>query len=68
MLTEFFAICLKKRIIHRLEAKIQGRSTTEHVIVTKILAEEAITSQCRTIHLVLLDMSKAFDSVDTAIL
>ena len=68
MITEFFAICLKKRIIHRLEAEIQGTSTTEHVIVTKILVEEAITSQYYTIHLVILDMSKAFDSVDTAIL
>ena len=68
MITEFFAICLKKRIIHRLEAEIQGTSTTEHVIVTKILVEEAITSQCYTVHLVILDMSKAFDSVDTAIL
>ena len=51
MLTKSLAICLKKHIIHKLDAEIppsqaacrQGRSTTEHAFATKILAEKAIT-------------------------
>lgn len=69
-------ICQKKLIIHKLDTEIppsqaayrQGRSTTEHVFATKILVEKAITSQCYTMRLLMLDMSKAFDTLDRAIL
>ena len=43
-----------------------GRSTTEHVFTCKILAEKAITSSNYEITLLLLDMSKAFDTVKKA--
>ena len=40
-----------------------GRSTTEQVFAIKMLAEKAITSSTYNIYLLLLDMSKAFDTV-----
>ena len=72
ILRKILAICLKKRIIDRLDNQIPpsqaayrtGRSTTEHVFATKILAEKATTSQNYVIHLLMLDMSKAFDTVN----
>ena len=75
MLRKSFTICLKKRVIHKLDVEIppsqdahrQGRSTTEHVFATNILAGKAITSQCYTIHLLMLDISKAFETVNRAI-
>ncbi len=39
------------------------RSTTEHVHTCKLLAEKAITSQNYETTILLLDMSKAFDTV-----
>ena len=41
-----------------------GRSTTEYVFAIKLLAEMAITSKDLTIYLLMLDMSKAFDTVN----
>ena len=66
----------KKIIINKLDTEIppnqaayrQGRSTTEHVFSTKILVEKVITSQCYTMRLLILDMSKAFNTLDRAIL
>ena len=40
------------------------RSTTEHVFTFKCLAEKAITSKDYKIHLLMLDVSKAFDMVN----
>ena len=40
-----------------------GRSTTELVFAFKLLAEKAITSSNYEIHLLMLDMSKAFDTI-----
>ena len=76
MIIKILAICLDKRLIERFDKEIppsqaayrQGRSTTEHVFATKILAEKAITSQNYTIYLLMLDMSKAFDTVDRTML
>ena len=76
MLRRILAICLKKRIITKIDTEIppsqaayrQGRSTIEHVFATKILTEKATTSQNYTIYLLMLDMSKAFDTVDRSIL
>ena len=67
---------MKKRIISRLDNKIPpsqaayraGRSTTEHVFCTKILIEKSLSSQDHPVYLLLLDMSKAFDTVNRNIL
>ena len=45
-----------------------GRGTTEHVFTIKTLAEKAITSSDYTINILLLDMSKAFDTIKRDIL
>ena len=62
-------------MINRLQEKIEnkiplsqaayraGRSTTEHVFTSKILAEKAITSECYETTILLLDMSKALGTV-----
>ena len=42
----------------------EGRSTTELIFTVKTLAEKAITSSSYQITVLLLDMSKAFDTVD----
>ena len=42
----------------------KGRSTTEQVFTIKILAEKAMASENYDIFLLLLDMSKAFDTVN----
>ena len=73
---KIMAICLTKRIANRLDSHIpasqaayrHGRGTTEHVFALKILAEKAITADSYELHLLLLDMSKAFDSVKRVIL
>ena len=55
---------LKTQIPKSQAAYQSGRSTTEQVFTLKILAEKAIISEDYTIYLLLLDMSKAFDTVD----
>ena len=60
-----------KRIQEKIENRIPlsqavyraGRSTTEHVFTCKILAEKAILSECYETTMLLLDMSKEFDTV-----
>ena len=42
----------------------RGRGTTEQVLALKILIENAITSCDYDLHIMLLDMSKAFDTVN----
>ena len=44
------------------EAYQSGGSTTEHIFAIKLLAEIAITSRDLTIYLIMLDVSKAFDT------
>ena len=76
MLRKILAICIRKRIIERIDNEIPpsqasyrlGRSTTEHVFAAKIMAERSITSTDQTTYLLMLDMSKAFDTVDRSIL
>ena len=66
------AICLSERIKSKMNNEIpisqaayrSGRSTTEHIFTMKILAERASISKNETIHLALMDMSKAFDCID----
>ena len=71
-LRKILAICMINRIQEKIDNRIPlsqaacraGRSMTEHVFICKILAEKAITSECyETTILLLLDMSKAFDTV-----
>ena len=42
----------------------KGRSTTEHVLAMKILYEKAITSCDYSIHILLLDLTKASDTIN----
>ena len=71
MLRKILAIRMKKRIIDRFDDRIppsqaayqKGRSTTEQVFAIKVMAEKAITSNKYNLFLLLLDMSKAFDTV-----
>ena len=72
VLRKISAITLIDRCWDRLKAKIpaeqaayqNGRSTTEIVFSLKIMAEKAITSENYTIFVLMLDMSKAFDTVN----
>lgn len=59
---------LQTRIPLEQAAYQPGRSTTEQVLAVKLLAEKAITSQNYEIYILLLDMSKAFDTVNRKIL
>ena len=71
IIRKILAICLIRRCWDRLSTRIpiaqsayqSGRSTTEQVFAIKMLAEKAITSSTYNIYLLLLDMSKAFDTV-----
>ena len=55
---------LKEHIPPDQAAYQPGRGTTEQVFTIKLLAEKAIISDDYQIHLLLLDMSKAFDTVN----
>ena len=71
IIRKILAICLIRRCWDRLSTRVpraqsayqSGRSTTEQVFSIKVLAEKAITSSTYNIYLLLLDMSKAFDTV-----
>ncbi len=71
ILRKILAICMIGRTHERIRSKIPlsqaayqgGRNTTEHVFTCKILAEKAITSDNYKTNILLLDMSKAFDTV-----
>ena len=76
MIRKIMAICVRNRIINRIDKFIppsqaayrSGRSTTEHVFSTKIIAEQSISSTDQTMYLLMLDMSKAFDTVNRSTL
>ena len=69
-LRKILAVCIMKRINSRLDSAIpmsqaayrKNRSITEHVFATKLIIERTISSTDETVYLLLLDMSKAFDS------
>ena len=71
---KILAVIMIRRTSDKLNSRIPitqaayrpGRSTTEHVFTFKILAEKAIASSNFEINLLLLDMSKAFDTVKRA--
>ena len=76
VIRKLLTICLIKRTWERIATNIPvdqaayqaGRSTTEQVFTAKILIEKAITSSNFKLYMILLDMSKAFDTVDRKIL
>ena len=69
---KILAICLIERTWIKLKDEIpkdqaaykRGRSTTEQAFCLKILIEKAITSQNYNLIIFMIDMSKAFDSVN----
>ena len=72
VLRKLLAICIIRRISDRLFTHIipntqaayrPGRSATELIFSFKLLTEKAITSEDYNIHLLMLDMSKAFDTI-----
>ena len=71
VLRKVLSIILINRCWDRMKIQIppsqaayqKGRSTTEQVFAIKIMAEKAITSNKYNLFLLLLDMSKAFDTV-----
>ena len=76
VLRKILAICMVNRIGEKLlriipksQAAYQsGRSTTEQVFVFKSMAEKAISSNNYNTHILMMDMSKAFDTVKRDIL
>ena len=76
MIRKVLAVRMKKRIVDKLDAEIPpsqaayraGRSTTEHVFAAKVSVEKAVTSANYPIYLLILDMSKAFDTVNRSTL
>ena len=72
VLRKILTICLIRRTWDRLSTRIghdqaayqTGRSTTEQVFSIKMMAEKAITSSDYKVYILMLDMSKAFDTVD----
>ena len=59
---------LKQELPPSQAANQTGRSPTEQVFAIKTLAEKAIISSNYKIYLLMLDMSKAFDTVDRKLL
>ena len=55
---------IRKEIAISQAAYSPGRSTTELVCAFKILTEKAICSQDLEVHLLMLDMSRAFDTIE----
>ena len=59
---------IRKEIKVTQAAYSPGRSTTELVFTFKTLIEQAVCAEDLTVHLLLLDMSRAFDTIDRGIL
>ena len=75
-LRKILAACMMKRIEHTIDKEIpitqaayrQKRLTTEHIFSTKTVIERTISAKNETVYLILLDMSKAFDSINRKVL
>jgi len=71
MIRKVLCIIMLNRLKDKINSKIpdsqsaykQGRNTTENVFAIKIMIEKAMTMNNSEINVLLLDMSKAFDSV-----
>lgn len=69
---KLLAICMLKRIEEKINKYIpptqaayrKGRGTSEHTLACKMIAEDAYTSDNYTAYLIMLDMSKAYDTVN----
>ena len=76
MTRKVLAVYMKKQIVDKLAAEMPpsqaayraGRSTTEHAFAAKVLVEKAITSANYPIHLPMLKMLKATDTLNRSIL
>jgi Reverse transcriptase (RNA-dependent DNA polymerase) len=76
IIRKILAIIMINRIYKKLDAEIPvtqsayrpGRSTTENVFAMKNLIEKAICTTNSDMHILMLDMSKAFDSVKRDVL
>ena len=56
-------------LIPKCQAAYQGgRGTTEQVLALKMMVEKAVTTNDFELYIILLDMSKAFDTVNRRIL
>ena len=72
IIRKILTITMLNRIWDRLSGRIPksqaayqpGRGTTEQVLSLKLMVEKAITSSDFNIYILLLDMSKAFDTVN----
>ena len=72
VIRKILTICIIQRTWEKFATKIpleqaayqSGRSTTEQVFTVKMLVEKAINASDYSIYILLLDMSKAFDTVD----
>ena len=72
ILRKILAICMIGRVGEKIIRKIPktqaayqpGRSTTEQVFVFKTMAEKAISSKDYEAHVLMMDMSRAFDTVN----
>ena len=54
-----------QNVIPKCQAAYQSeRSTTEQTFAMKVAAERTITSQNEKLHMIMVDMSKAFDSIN----
>ena len=71
-LRKILVACVTNRIKDRLEAEISpsqaayrpNRSTTEHIFTSKLIIKKTITTRNESAYLIMLDMSKAFDSIN----
>ena len=71
IIRKILALCLMERILNKIMKHVpssqsayqQWRSTTEQVFTLKLLAEEAVTLADYNAFILLMDMSKAFDTV-----
>ena len=76
ILRKILAIIMIRRCANKLDSRIPitqaayrpGRGTTEQVFTIKTLAEKAITSSHYNLYILLLDMSKAFDTIKRDVL
>ena len=72
VLRKILAVCTINRLDSKLRSIIpisqcaysKGRSTTELIFTFKVLCEKAIISENYRINLLMLDMSKAFDTIE----
>ena len=75
-MSKILAIIMINRIGDRIQKQLpitqaaysKGRNTTEHVMAIKLLAEKAISSDDYHIHILMTDMSRAFDTVSRKLL